>query len=90
MEALLRLGEYDGASKVLFNVSDGHYVIRDEYLRARTWLKRWTEAGTVVIWIGCAESKKRHYEMPGVIFVNAVSDVEQMINSLMTTLGNIK
>ena len=90
MEALLRLGEHDGASKVLFNVSDGNFVVRGEYERARTWLKRWTEAGTVVIWIGCSRSYKHHYDMPGVVFVESTNDVGKMISSLTTTLGNLK
>lgn len=90
MEALLHLGAYDGASKVLFNVSDGHYVIRDEYLRARKWLEQWTKAGTTVVWVGCAPSKKTYYEMPGVVFVESSTEVEDLISDLIKALRKIR
>jgi len=52
IEGVLRLGVPSNAAKILFIVSDGELVIRGERERAALWVEKWTQAGTLVVWIG--------------------------------------
>lgn len=52
IEGVLRLSIPSSAAKILFIVSDGELVIQGERERAALWVEKWTQAGTLVVWIG--------------------------------------
>lgn len=90
LEGLLKLSHNDGSTKVLFNFSDGHYVIHDEPERARMWMQQWTRAGVLVFWIGCTDRYVRKiYDMPGVTFVEMPDNKRLIIPRLEEVLTRI-
>lgn len=90
LEGLLKLSHNDGSTKVLFNFSDGHYVIEDEPVRAQMWMQQWTRAGVLVFWVGCDSHYVREiYDMPGVTFVETPSNKRLIIPRLEEVLTRI-
>lgn len=61
MEAMLRFRDTPNASKVLFVVSDGHFVGPNEVEKACMWVEELTKAGTTIVWVS-AEAEYSHYE----------------------------
>lgn len=88
MDGFLKLSHNDGSTKVLFIVSDGQLVLRDEPEKAKMWLQQWTRAGVLVFWVGC-DWGKSHYAMPGVTFVDVPSRQSQLIPVLEGVLTRI-
>lgn len=54
LDGVLHLSTPMNAAKVLFIVSDGELVEHGEPTRARLWIEKFTEAGTLVCWVGCS------------------------------------
>ena len=55
MEGLMHLGENDGTNKLLFIVSDAALVRSGEMQRAALWARKWSKAGTKILWVGADE-----------------------------------
>lgn len=89
LEGLLKLSHNDGSTKVLFNFSDGHYVMAKEPERARLWFQQWTRCGVLVFWVGCDDYTKRIYRMPGLSYVDVPSNKRLIIPKLEEVLTRI-
>lgn len=87
-DGMLRLSVKDGASKILFNVSDGMYVEYREMERTHMWLKKWHEAGVQVVWIvqNIYECKSLTSEIPSYAEIIVGPTVDELVAKLRGVL----
>lgn len=91
LDGLLKLRSQRDAAKIVFNFSDGHYVVDRESERALEWIRQWTDNDVRVVWVGCEHSWTRRQleHNPNVIFVEAKTELAPLLRLLEKELRKI-
>ena len=87
IEQMLRLAQPKGA-RVLFVVTDGHFVATDEYQRTEIWAEKLVSSGCKIIWI-CPYSDC--WAPKGAIVMHVTKEkatlhIDEVINDIISTI----
>lgn len=89
MDSYLGLSQNDGAFKLVFNVTDGHYVAPGMTAKSNYWARQWASGGTTTVWIGndASEYRRLRHDWPaGSAIVPRNSDLMTSVQDLIPIL----